>query len=562
MVWAFIALVSSWNKSATFDEVAHIGAGLTYWKYGDFRMNPEHPPLIKLLATLPVMLLDKIPLEFRTEEFHVRSWFKSDQYRWGYYVLFRTPINPMMVLFHARLVPVAVGVLGGLLAFAWGRILSGSLLGGIFAGLLLLLYPEYAGHSRFVTFDVPQLVGCAAISLAAWQWWVRPGRRSVAFFAVAAALGAMIKLPVLVFCCVQIAVLVLLRFTASSDRITWRQYGHLLLAIALTLYVTIWLFAGFRFSVGAPGIPLEGRSLYAPDDGDYGPGFLAGVLRILWKLRLLPETFLATVSHVQSFGGRKYYLMEEFSTTGWYHYFLVSFALKTSLVLIALYAAGLLTWLCCLVTTSPLQRSVHLQRLAVLGLPFLVLLGLIVLGRANLGHRYILFIYFPLSVITGAAMARWWCRHRVGQALSVVAILYLAIAFARQYPHYATYFNEVVRTPYRGMKYLGDSNVDWGQDFGLAGEELRRRGHRHVNFAAFGVSRPSAYGIPGFRWILPNYPFAIFIEDTSGVELDPGLPAVFSLTALRDTRILYPGLFDREPDWIGNSMVIYYPPLQ
>ena len=52
MLAAMFALMlgSSWNDSAIFDEVAHIGAGYTYLKYQDGRLNPEHPPLLKDLA--------------------------------------------------------------------------------------------------------------------------------------------------------------------------------------------------------------------------------------------------------------------------------------------------------------------------------------------------------------------------------------------------------------------------------------------------------------------------------------------------------------------------------
>lgn len=34
--------------SFKFDEAYHIGAGVAYIRTGDFRLNPEHPPLIKL----------------------------------------------------------------------------------------------------------------------------------------------------------------------------------------------------------------------------------------------------------------------------------------------------------------------------------------------------------------------------------------------------------------------------------------------------------------------------------------------------------------------------------
>src|SRR6202789_1521155 len=34
--------------SFTIDEAYHIAAGVSYVRYGDFRINPEHPPLVKM----------------------------------------------------------------------------------------------------------------------------------------------------------------------------------------------------------------------------------------------------------------------------------------------------------------------------------------------------------------------------------------------------------------------------------------------------------------------------------------------------------------------------------
>jgi hypothetical protein len=43
------------RESLTFDEDDHMYAGYRMWKNGDYGLNPEHPPLVKLLATLPVL---------------------------------------------------------------------------------------------------------------------------------------------------------------------------------------------------------------------------------------------------------------------------------------------------------------------------------------------------------------------------------------------------------------------------------------------------------------------------------------------------------------------------
>jgi len=49
------------QQSQTFDESAHLYAGYSYWKRGDYGINPEHPPLAKLLAAVPLLPL-KLPV--------------------------------------------------------------------------------------------------------------------------------------------------------------------------------------------------------------------------------------------------------------------------------------------------------------------------------------------------------------------------------------------------------------------------------------------------------------------------------------------------------------------
>src|SRR6266550_7150638 len=51
------ALLAIPYLSATTDEPVHLAAGYSYWQTRDFRMNPEHPPLAKLLAALPLLAL-------------------------------------------------------------------------------------------------------------------------------------------------------------------------------------------------------------------------------------------------------------------------------------------------------------------------------------------------------------------------------------------------------------------------------------------------------------------------------------------------------------------------
>src|SRR5690242_21752359 len=53
---AVLSLRSTMRQSPTFDEVAHIGAGLSSVQRFDLRMNPEHPPLSKALSGIAMMV--------------------------------------------------------------------------------------------------------------------------------------------------------------------------------------------------------------------------------------------------------------------------------------------------------------------------------------------------------------------------------------------------------------------------------------------------------------------------------------------------------------------------
>jgi hypothetical protein len=58
LLMAALAIASFRRESPVFDEVAHIPSGLSYWRQHDARLNVEHPPLLKMIATIPPLLID------------------------------------------------------------------------------------------------------------------------------------------------------------------------------------------------------------------------------------------------------------------------------------------------------------------------------------------------------------------------------------------------------------------------------------------------------------------------------------------------------------------------
>src|SRR4029078_11960642 len=45
-----------WDKCTTFDEIAHLTAGCSYWKWNDYRLQPENGNLPQRWDALPAVL--------------------------------------------------------------------------------------------------------------------------------------------------------------------------------------------------------------------------------------------------------------------------------------------------------------------------------------------------------------------------------------------------------------------------------------------------------------------------------------------------------------------------
>jgi hypothetical protein len=73
---ATLQILSSRRESNIVDETTELAAGYSYWRTGDFRMNPERP-LAKLLAAAPLLGFRlKLPVDSS-------SWANVDEWRFG-----------------------------------------------------------------------------------------------------------------------------------------------------------------------------------------------------------------------------------------------------------------------------------------------------------------------------------------------------------------------------------------------------------------------------------------------------------------------------------------------
>ena len=157
-------------------------------------------------------------------------------------------------------------------------------------------------------------------------------------------------------------------------------------------------------------------------------------------------------------------------------------------------------------------------------------------------------------------------------ALSLILILLLWYAFSSisVFPHYLSYFNELVGGPKSGYEYVVDSNCDWGQDLKRLTKWVNSQGIGKIYVDYFGGGDVKYYlGEKVFPWYgacwwqwwgihqdIQNFPKGNYLAvSATFLQNGRGKP----LTGSNVYWGCYNWLNNYEPiTQIGNSILVYY----
>ncbi len=74
-----VAFVSGSTRSATMDEPTHLVAGYSILTAGDYRLDPTHPPLVRMWAALPLLAYRSAPVAQRQDRSRLQSHVARDE---------------------------------------------------------------------------------------------------------------------------------------------------------------------------------------------------------------------------------------------------------------------------------------------------------------------------------------------------------------------------------------------------------------------------------------------------------------------------------------------------
>ena len=165
-----VQVTSARQESATGDEPIELAAGYSYLKTGDFRMNPEHPPLAKMFAALPLL---RFHLFFPPD---TTAWSKGDAYSFGMQFLTTNAKKEDALLFAARCSSIFLTFCLGLAILLWTRVnFSPSI--ALMALTLYAFDPTITAHGRYVKNDLAITLFSFLACIAWGAFLARPGSK-------------------------------------------------------------------------------------------------------------------------------------------------------------------------------------------------------------------------------------------------------------------------------------------------------------------------------------------------------------------------------------------------
>ena len=498
MLWA------ARTDSAIDDELAHIPAGYGYVHNLDYRLNPEHPPLVKALAMLPVLFLNPA---FPT---NTDAWQNAVNAQWdmGREFLYQSGNDADAIIQTARLMPILLTILTIIFVFLLAR----RLLGNFWALLPTALFglsPTVLAHGHYVTTDIGATFGVIFSFYFFLRLLESQSLNRKILFAAGAAFGvAMIAkfstpflIPLFIFMALMWAIL------HRHWRILWQTILVFIIGYIIIVY-PVYLIFTLHYPI-AKQVSDTQQILGSFASGPTPAGQFCHGMRCLADLdiwashhqitRPFAEYLLGLLMVLQrSDAGNTIYFMGQVVNSGGWTYFPTLFLLKEPIptLIIVLFALFLALWAFAKSAIFNLKRTLksvpdwlraHFAEFSMAS--FVVLYwGYSMHSPLNIGIRHILPTLPFIYILASGVWKNWVSRFSplamnpaepfnifagVGKSLARMALKYaLVVALAAWLffetlfaaPHFLSYFNEFGGGVSGGYHYVTDSNYDWGQD--------------------------------------------------------------------------------------------------
>jgi hypothetical protein len=476
------------GESLSWDEGDHIFSGYMSLKHADFGLNPEHPPLVKMIAALPLLSMHLQVPTLQSRNFKIEAFLDGKN--------FIAQNDPQRLVFRARLAVSILALLLALAVFLAAREMFGTT-GGLIALTLLAFDPTFLAHGAMVGTDVGVSCFMFASIYAFYRCVKSPSlpRVLLAGLLAGCALGAKHTAILLFFMLLALLICELIwgkRLAGQTLATRSTPKLHLIgtfFAIGLIAWVVLWSFYGLHYNARPAGLSLNPTfQTYLHQDTK---SYQVSVLGAFARWHLFPESYLYGIADIQQTAD--FYTSYFFGKTyphGTRLYFPGVIAIKSTLPFLILLLIAIVAAAC--------RKLAHLREILYLTIPPLLYLAVAMTSNMNIGARHILPVYVFLYVLIAGAASILIRQNRRWAYVVAILVLWQVIAAVRIFPNYMAFANELWGGPSQTYKYLSDSNTDWAQQLIAVNDYLRQHNIKDCWFVYFaeGVIDTHSYGIP------------------------------------------------------------------
>lgn len=493
---------SAYVHSPTMNEPGHLVAGLSYWKFGRFDVYNVNPPLVKMVAALPVMA---VGYEEDWSGFYTGLGARPES-AMGEDFVAANGERSFFLFMVARWACIPFSWLGGIVCYLWARDLYGRP-SGVIACAIWCFEPNILAHASLITSDAAGTALGLAACYTFWRWLKKPTWSQAALTGVVLGLAELVKTTLILLYPLWPLMWLVYRW---SDRHTmamrdWpREAGMLAARMLIGLYV-LNLGYGFEGSMKPLGRIEFVSKLLAGEDNEelevsghppLSQGSARGGIPPASDLPPptsphnrfadtwigdapvpFPANYLIGIDLQQrdfESYGRPSYLRGEWRDRGWWYYYLYAAAIKVPL---GLWMLGVMAMLGFLASRSPVDG----RDISVLLAPPLIVFVVVSSKTGFSEHMRYILPCFPFLFIWIAGYSKNLLdfssfdfvssRHAVHPttakflpALSLTFLLWPLASSLWIYPHSLSYFNEAIGGSINASRHLLGSNSDWDQD--------------------------------------------------------------------------------------------------
>ncbi len=589
-----LAISSFWNDSLIVDEIPHVGSGYGYVKSFDYRLNPEHPPLAKALAAIPLLFLD-----LKQEAFQTKFWLQDINGQWdfGRFFIFQSGNDAELITRAVKFPILIFFIIAAIQVYCWTKRMYGKF-AALTALTLFAFSPTILAHSRFVTTDVPALLGIVLATSMFLKYLYYPTRKNLWLSGIGFGIAILTKFSTFLLVPYFFVLAVIYGSIHSDKKLkSVIRYSLLVISIFIIGFVfVVWpVYYLFTFNYPPERQLADTQFLL----GSFGNRPLAELNEYIADkpvIRALSQYMLGLLMVGQrAVGGNTTYFLGEVSSAGWRYYFPVVYALKEPLPWFILVVVALL-FLAWQVKFLKLNTLIlqnikgwiknHFVEFAML-LWIAIYWTTSIKSNLNIGVRHLLPTYPFAIILVSGQIAKLIQKSKIKNQNynSKFKILNFNISFytliftfcillswyiyesVKVWPNYLTYFNQLalLRPSWAmegqaggGYLYVVDSNLDWGQDLKRLSEWVEENNVKEIHLDYFGWSDPVYYLGPKFKWLTAGqYKNAQdFIDRTGGGYI--GVSATFYMGSREKPETSYAWLDNYKPvAVIGNSIWVW-----